>query len=506
MSFDPVVKQNGIIDILGLYPNPFTGRPATSLYKRLACCDFNDEDGTVKECNPTKAGWSKYPPWLLRYEFLYKIKNNQIILFIAGTGLGKTVIVPKLVAHYFNYETPVICTTPRTDTTVGAAVYASLLMDVPIYVPDLEKNPKGEIPKKNENGTPLETGELYVGFSYGDDKTHQNKTTKLLFCTDGTIKSKILGDDPYLSKYGAVIVDEAHERNTNIDILLSLLCNIARVRPEFRIVIMSATVSEDLFIDYFKNKQKFGDKFTVMNIMKSPLVKGGTQYPVKEKWIERPIIKNKDFETAFEEVNKIIYDKNSIPGNILVFLKGSKEIDSLETLINNKYDEYPPNNKPYPAPLIATLAQDIKDIAIKKDGLETAIKKKGKPYHTKVILSTSMAESSITFGGTLSYVIDTGLLGEPIYHPEIDATSNDKLYVNNAAIVQRCGRVGRKSPGFCIHTYTEYYQKNLFLKYAIPGIRKVNFTKSLLDIMSIPTNQKRLSYALEFIKIGRAHV
>ena len=81
MSFDPVVKQNGIIDILGLYPNPFTGRPATKLYVRKAVCEDNP-DGSVKICSPTKAGWSKYETWKHRYEFLYRLKNHQIILFI----------------------------------------------------------------------------------------------------------------------------------------------------------------------------------------------------------------------------------------------------------------------------------------------------------------------------------------------------------------------------------------------------------------------------------------
>jgi hypothetical protein len=419
-------------------------------------------------------------------------------LFIAGTGVGKTVIIPKLLAHHFNYETPIICTTPRTETTSSAAIYSAFLMDVPIYVPD-ENDPTGKTIKRDENGNKVESGELYVGYTHSKDKTHyDSKQTKLLFCTDGTIKAWILGNDPYLSKFGGVIIDEAHERNANIDIILSLLCNIARARPEFRIIIMSATVNENIFIEFFRDKQKFGDKFTMMNMSAAP-----TQFVIHPEYVPKPIPKKMLLSKAQEVlamINKVMMDPKIIPGDILVFLKGSTEIKNIKIAIDNAYDTYPENNKPYAVPLNATAEPYDKDIALKKDGLERAMKKMNKTYHRKIILATNTAESSITFDADVGYVIDSGLIVAPIYNPEIDAYSNEPLYVSDAAIKQRCGRTGRTCTGKCIHLYTKYYQEKLFMKYAIPDIRKGDFTKTLLDIMSIPSNQGRLTLALEFIK------
>jgi hypothetical protein len=495
MSYDPVLKYNGILDPLGKYPNPFTGRPATNLYKKLAICD-TDDNGKITKIGVGVAGWSKFATWKAHSTFFHKIRNHQIMLFIAGTGVGKTVIIPKLLAHYFNYETPIICTIPKKEATTTMGIFSALLLDVPIFAVD-PTDPKGQKKLKDENGNDLRTGDLFVGYATGDDKSHYDKnTTKLVFCTDGLVKNWIL-NDPLLSNFGGVIIDEAHERNPNIDILLSLYCNIARQRPEFRIVVMSATVNENVFIDFFKNKQKFGDKFTMMNMSGAP-----SQFPVEQKYGDPKNPPEKKFlvDKALESVNKIINDPNSLEGHILVFLKSGADIEKIRLAIDNNYDNYPENQKPYAAPLSSSETEFNRNVAIKKEGLDIAQQKTGKVYHRKVILSTSMAESSITFGGVLSYVIDTGLLKEPIYHPEINAISSDPLYITNAAITQRCGRTGRTSAGVCIHVYTEYYQKMLFSQYPKAAISKQDFTRTLINILSIPSIGGRLSEALLFIR------
>ena len=116
------IRPDGILDPEGRYPNPFTGKPYSDNYKKAAI-QF-DENGVNQ-------GWTKYPTWQDRNKIFKMLNKFQIILLIAPPGTGKTVIVPKLMSHYFKYKKPIIITTPRQKTTKSAAGYAAFLLDVP---------------------------------------------------------------------------------------------------------------------------------------------------------------------------------------------------------------------------------------------------------------------------------------------------------------------------------------------------------------------------------------
>ena len=85
-----------------------------------------------------------------------------------------------------------------------------------------------------------------------DDKKASSRT-KLVYATDGYILSKILGGDPNLEEYDALIIDEVHERNERIDQLLFLVKAIMIKRPNFKFIIMSATIKPTLFLNYYKS-------------------------------------------------------------------------------------------------------------------------------------------------------------------------------------------------------------------------------------------------------------
>jgi glycosyltransferase involved in cell wall biosynthesis len=138
-----------------------------------------------------------------------------------GTGAGKTVMMPKLMLHYFAYQKKVAITIPRKGITESAGIFGADALDCVLG---------------NE-----------VGYRHGSDKTKASPDTKLLYTTDGTIKAKITSSDPDLNEYHCLIIDEAHERNTNIDILFTLVKNVCKKRPEFKLIIMSATVDTNIF-------------------------------------------------------------------------------------------------------------------------------------------------------------------------------------------------------------------------------------------------------------------
>ena len=110
-------RLDGVMDPEGKYPNPFNGQEYSQTY-------FD------KGINNPDKPWHTLPVYNDRYEFLEMIKKNQIVILISDPGSGKTVIVPKLLSHYFDYQKKIIVTTPRQKTTASAAGWSSTLMDV----------------------------------------------------------------------------------------------------------------------------------------------------------------------------------------------------------------------------------------------------------------------------------------------------------------------------------------------------------------------------------------
>ena len=138
------LRPDGILDPLGNYPNPFNGRPYTNFYLKQAFGGIETDPFTGEQ---KVKGWSGYKTYQDRFEIFKKIHQYQIILVIAGTGVGKTVIIPKLLAHYYGYQKPVIITTPKQTTTSEAAEWASITLDVPLYYYQV-KDGKAEFLKK----------------------------------------------------------------------------------------------------------------------------------------------------------------------------------------------------------------------------------------------------------------------------------------------------------------------------------------------------------------------
>ena len=132
-----------------------------------------------------------------REEAIKVLNDNQVVLIVSGTGSGKTVLTPKFLLHVLNYQGRIAVTNPKRTPSKEAALFSAKLLDVKI----------GD----------------QVGMKYrGSEPKHYSKKSKLVYCTDGLIVAKIKGD-PLLKEFDGVIIDEAHERNVRIDILMLLL-------------------------------------------------------------------------------------------------------------------------------------------------------------------------------------------------------------------------------------------------------------------------------------------
>jgi HrpA-like RNA helicase len=277
---DPI----GIFDIKGDNVNPFTKEPYQNLYSTQQM-DVDGQKVPMTYANlATK--WSQLTVYKYKDELLDSIKNNQVTLAKAGTGVGKTVLIPKIALHAFNYEGKVLTTIPKRLITRSNAEYAAKCLDSKL----------GD----------------HVGYYFkGDNKISKN--SKLIFTTTGSILSKVTGNDPYLEEYNCIVIDEAHERSVQTDLLLLLIKNALKKRKDLRLVIMSATINLEAFRNYYK-------EFTF-----SEVDIPGLTFSVKQFWLpQRP---ENWYKSAVERVMKILTTTDE--GDILIFGKASSDGENI---------------------------------------------------------------------------------------------------------------------------------------------------------------------------------
>ena len=467
MSFS--IRKDGIFDPEGKYPNPLTGQPYSQSYKTLAM---------------GKKGWTELTAWKARVDIIKKIHQNQILLLVLPTGVGKTVIVPKLLLHYFEYKKRVVVTVPRLPITSESGEYSAKCLDVPLYAVDNNGDDIFNPNSKNKEDTKYPTGNKIVGYKTSSvGNKFGDKNSVLLFTTDGNIKQAIVSGDKDLSSYGGIIIDEAHERSVNIDILIALVLDIIPRRPDFKVIIMSATIKKSTFTDYFK-RIGLGDKYSTFDLPKVT-----TNFVIDFKKQLKSVNSNNLVDEIYKKINEIILDPKLEKGNILAFVTGEPDIIKIQRKIENYMNNYPVNNKPYTIGFNSAISPANKDIAVGKVKLEELKPTPNAPqgFSRKVIIATNAIESSITFKEPLKYVIDSGLAFEKNYDAKNYAYETGKTLVSQASIQQRCGRTGRNCDGMCIQLYTtEQFDK--LSEFTAPKILVEELTNELLSLAIINGN------------------
>jgi HrpA-like RNA helicase len=406
--------------------------------------------------------WSTYPVYSDKSklkEFFMLLDKNQVLLVVSGTGSGKTVIIPKLVMKYMysnNNDKIIAITNPKIITTISNAEFGALTLDVKL----------GE-----------EVGYKYKGSS---SQMNTNKT-KLLYCTDGTITATILNRDPLLMEYNCIIIDEAHERQVNIDLLLYFLRDIVIKRPDFKVIIMSATINPEIFRNYFSNPRdgiKFGE------IMFS----GVSNFEIKQNWSNDKTINRQNYiEKAVNIIyNDILNKTDNDSGDIIVFAatendlrQGCQMLKRLCPSLLKIKDNENKNEKCdslYCVEVYAKMNNKNKELAIDKDQYK---KIKDKNYKRKIIFATNVAESSLTFDG-LTYVIDSGYELAKYFDSLTNSYIINKQFTTQAQIKQRIGRVGRTRPGIAYHLYDMLTYKSKMLEFPQPSIKVQDLTEYIL--------------------------
>ncbi|HOJ99716.1 MAG: ATP-dependent RNA helicase [Treponemataceae bacterium] len=359
--------------------------------------------------------YTELPVYQHKDRILEGLATNQVIVVESPTGSGKTTQMPVILyeAGYGKYGI-IGVTQPRRIAAVSVSEFIARQMGTKI--PGL------------------------VGYKMRfEDKTSPETVIKIM--TDGILLQE-MKLDPYLSKYGVLIVDEAHERSLNIDFILGLLKRVLEVRPEFKVIISSATINAQVFSEYFGE---------------CPIVKiDAMTYPVTVVYDPPPggttTTASDAAEAALLEkivhiVDRIVSERRE--GDILVFLPGEKAIkDCIERL-----ETSPVGRALHVLPLYGRLGKDEQERVFDKA-----------PWgKTKVVVATNIAETSVTIDG-ITTVIDSGLAKLNYYNPRTFTSSLIEVPISKASCNQRKGRAGRTQPGTCYRLYTrkDYDNRPLF--------------------------------------------
>jgi len=270
--------------------------------------------------------------------------------------------------------------------------------------------------------------------------------TRIEIITEG-IFTRLILDDPMLEGVAAVIFDEFHERSLDADLGLALARDVQQgLREDLRILVMSAT------IDGARIANLLGD---------APVIASeGRAFPVETRYVGRD---TRPIEPQVADT--IIRAMRADTGSLLAFLPGAAEIRRTKTLLEGRAE---PSTDV--VALYGALAGDEQDRAI-----ASAL-----PGRRKIVLATSIAETSITIEG-VRIVVDSGLARVPRYEPDVGVTRLETVRVSRAAADQRRGRAGRTEPGVCYRLWDEP-QTAALEPFARPEILAADLSSFALDL------------------------
>lgn len=353
------------------------------------------------------------------------LRNHQLVVIAGDTGSGKTTQLPKMGWEAFPESKLLIgCTQPRR---IAASSVSFRVAE--------------------------ELGSLgnQVGYKIRFHD-HTSPATKIKFMTDGILLAETR-QDRLLSRYGLLIVDEAHERSLNIDFLLGYIKQLLPRRPDLKVIITSATIDTQAFARHF------GD---------APVITiAGRSYPVTVRYNPPSEDASGEKDSELDHCVRTVCEvcENERKGDILVFLPTERDIRECTLLLEKKVPD---------------------SIVLPLYGrLPTSDQRRIFQSFTqrKIVVATNVAETSVTVPG-IRYVVDSGLARISQYNVRAKTTSLPITRISRASCDQRKGRCGRVGPGICIRLYSEE-DYNDRPAYTLPELQRANLAEVILQMISL---------------------
>ncbi len=368
------------------------------------------------------------PIFAKKDEIIRTISRHRVTVVSGETGSGKTTQLPKFcLAAGRGIDGLIGCTQPRR---IAASTVARRIAE--------------------ELGQELGNA---VGYKIRfKDRMSADAYIKMM--TDGILLAEAQ-NDPNLSTYDTIIVDEAHERSLNIDFILGILQTLVTKRDDLKLIITSATIDTEKF------SRTFND---------APVIEvSGRMYPVVVQYPEftdDPTQENEltHVEMAGQAVKQVLSESRT--GDILVFMPTEQDIrDTCELIAAENLKGV------HTLPLFARLtAREQGRVFVRKTG-------------RKIVVATNVAETSITIPG-IKYVIDSGLARISRYSPRSRTTSLPVVPISKSSCDQRKGRCGRVQNGVCIRLFTkDDYETRP--QYTPPEILRANLAEVILRMISL---------------------
>ncbi|KLJ10030.1 adenosinetriphosphatase [Blastomyces silverae] len=375
------------------------------------------------------------PIYRFKEEIIQAVAEHQIIIIVGETGSGKTTQIPQYLheAGYTKGGMKIGCTQPRRVAAMSVAARVAEEMGVKVG---------------NE-----------VGYAIRFEDATSDKTV-LKYMTDGMLLRELL-TEPNLGAYSALMIDEAHERTVSTDIACGLLKDIAKARPDLKLLISSATIDAQKF-------QKYFDDAPIFNIP-------GRRYPVDIHYTSQP--EANYLAAAITTVFHIHISQGL--GDILVFLTGQEEIEAAEQSIQETARKL---GSKIPELIICPIYANL------PSELQAKIFEPTPPGARKVVLATNIAETSLTIDGIV-YVIDPGFVKENVFNPRTGMESLVVTPCSRASAGQRAGRAGRVGPGKCFRLYTKWAFYNELEENTTPEIQRTNLNGVVLMLKSLGIDQ-----------------
>ena len=382
---------------------------------------------------PTLAYDTDLPITAYRSQLIELLQTRQTLVVCGETGSGKSTQLPKLCLEAgLGRKAMIGHTQPRR---LAARSIANRLAE------ELETR----------------VGEM-VGFKIRfTDKT--NPTTLVKLMTDGVLLAEIQRDR-FLDAYDTIIIDEAHERSLNIDLLMAYLCHLLDRRPDLKLIITSATIDAERFSTHFTDRL---GPAPILNVE-------GRTYPVEVRYRGPEENRNEEevedhwLDRLMEAVDELFLEGS---GDILVFLASERDIRDAAKRLRGHLTQMGEHSRTEVLPLYSRLTEAEQQRVFQS--------------HSKrrIVLATNVAESSLTVPG-IRYVIDTGTARISRYAPRSKVQRLPIEAIAQASADQRAGRCGRVGPGICIRLFSEgdYAARGRF---TTPEIRRTNLASAILQ-------------------------
>ena len=371
-----------------------------------------------------------------REEFFEMLEKHQVVIVKADTGSGKSTQLPKFLLEWFDRresEQPfkIGVTEPRRLAAISIA---------------------DRLREELKDETLVSTKIRFWEQGQSD--------APIKVMTDGILLQEFRRDRLF-RQYSAVVIDEAHERSLNIDILLGIFKTVLQARPEFKLIVASATLDAKLFEEFYDNS--------------CVLEAEGRMYPVDIEYyfdadggVLGRDISGKGDSGLIEEARDAILDLESRHrDHLLCFLPTERDIQDLAGELVHELDSATFDV----LPLFGRMSPEEQRRIFKNSG------------KTRVVLATNIAETSLTIPG-IAYVVDTGMARISRYNAQSRIQGLPVEEISKASARQRTGRAGRVKPGVCIRLYSpeDFEKRDEFTE---PEIRRSNLANVVLQLRSL---------------------